>query len=445
MRLWDADRDGAAARLAQVQALLDELWRSAPADQPVLVRDARWLLPLAQSPVTDELTPYFPVAEHIAASLPLATRLGMHQASVQMAGGHLRSQLRHYEMQGRATDDNGMVLESRGSNALDFALTLQNLVPLLAEYEAAIEARDEPRRIGMASAICQGFSPDPDLFVERIELFGAYSVIEYLFAEAAAPGQVALTSTGERHLQLVREYAALVARLAPALLVDSARFRPMPGTYSPYGVMYGFAYNLIEHMALKATQPEAITRYSLEDVFVDGDASADKLAWVAGWRQLPHMDAQVLKFYEYPQAFAERMFARVELALQRRVADAAAGTPPRTGRLHIDVGGAACDAGSVRDPGVAHDIAALPATYLFSTDARRVAAGEATAIEQSKLLADRREGMYLVSYRTDAGWEAISKDLLTALLADGRDVRITLPAGAAALVRLLYPTLVAGN
>jgi hypothetical protein len=348
-----------------------------------------------------------------------------------MAGGHLRSQLRHYQMQGRAPDDIGVVLESRGSNALDFALTLQNLVPLLAEYEAAIEAGDEPRRIGMASAICQGFSADPELFVERIELFAAYSVIEYLFAEESAPGQVALTPTGERHLRLVREYATLVARLAPALLADCARFRPLPGTYSPYGVMYGFAYNLIEHMALKATQPDAITRFSLEDVFVDGDgdAGADRLAWVTGWRRLPHMGAEVLKFYEYPQAFAEGMFRRVEQSLQRRVADAAG---PRTGRIQLD------DAGA---PGVA----VLSPAYRLSSDAQRVHAGEATAIEQAKLLADRREGMYLASYRTPGGWEAISKDVLTAELGQGRDVRIELPSEAADLVRLLYPGLVAGT
>lgn len=430
MRLWDADLEGAAARLDQLQSLLDALWSSSPADQPVLVRDACWLLPLAQSPVTDELTPYFPVAEHIAASLPLATRLPIHQASVQMAGGHLRSQLRHYDMQGHALDEADVVLDSRGSNALDFALTLQNLVPLLAAYEAAIGDGDEPRRIALASAICQGFSPDPELFVDRVELFGAYSMVEYLFAQADEQAGALLTPTGARHLRLLDEYAARVARLAPALLADCGRFRPVAGAYSPYGVMYGFAYNLIEHMALKATQPGAITRYGLEDVFVDGDASADKLAWVTGWRQLPHMSAEVLKFYEYPQGFAEKMFARVEQALQRRVAEAA-GAAPRPGRIHLHEGAAAAG------------ITELPVAYRLSSDPQRVAAGEATAIEQSKLLADRREGMYLVSYPTADGWEAVSKDLLTTELGAGRDLHIALPREAAAVVKLLYPALLA--
>src|ERR1700722_3173978 len=58
MRLWDADSSDAGARLAQVQGVLDQLWKSSPIDQPVLVRDARWLISLALSPTTDELAAY---------------------------------------------------------------------------------------------------------------------------------------------------------------------------------------------------------------------------------------------------------------------------------------------------------------------------------------------------------------------------------------------------
>ena len=50
MRLWDTGPDRVEDRLAQVQDLLDQLWRITPVDQPVLVRDARWLIPLAQTP-----------------------------------------------------------------------------------------------------------------------------------------------------------------------------------------------------------------------------------------------------------------------------------------------------------------------------------------------------------------------------------------------------------
>ena len=59
MRLWDAGSSSAGDRLSQVQGVLDQLWRITPADQPVLVRDARWLIQMAQSPATDELAGLF--------------------------------------------------------------------------------------------------------------------------------------------------------------------------------------------------------------------------------------------------------------------------------------------------------------------------------------------------------------------------------------------------
>ena len=69
MRLWDAGASSAGDRLSQVQGVLDQLWTTTPADQPVLVRDARWLIQLAQSPATDDLGAYFDVAEQIAETL----------------------------------------------------------------------------------------------------------------------------------------------------------------------------------------------------------------------------------------------------------------------------------------------------------------------------------------------------------------------------------------
>src|SRR5690606_20517782 len=69
MRLWDDGASGAGERLAKLQAVLDELWRTTPHDQPVLLRDARWLIPLAQSPTTEELAAYFEVAKRVAESL----------------------------------------------------------------------------------------------------------------------------------------------------------------------------------------------------------------------------------------------------------------------------------------------------------------------------------------------------------------------------------------
>ena len=130
MRVWDDEFT--EPRLAAVQRVLDRLWKTAPAEQPVLVRDARWLIPVAQSPTTDELAGYFEVAEHIAEMQAEEDQREVHKAGIRMAGGHLRSQLRHLSTQNRvALDDNNLVLTTRKSNALDIALLIQGLAPLL--------------------------------------------------------------------------------------------------------------------------------------------------------------------------------------------------------------------------------------------------------------------------------------------------------------------------
>ncbi len=133
---------------------------------------------------------------------------------------------------------------------------------------------------------------------------------------------VAYTPIGRRHVQLLQEYAGLISRLAQPLHEDCRHFRPVDGAYSPYGVIFGFSSNLTEHMALKALHPDAMTQFSLEDVFAEG--SADKLAWVSGWRKLPHIEPGVQRLFDYPQQFAEDMFDRIEQALRRRVAEGAA-------------------------------------------------------------------------------------------------------------------------
>src|SRR5499427_572224 len=82
MRLWDDGAASAGGRLPQVQAVLDELWRINPADQPVLVRDARWLIQTAQSLATDDLGAYFEVAKRIAETLTEDDRIEIHKAGV---------------------------------------------------------------------------------------------------------------------------------------------------------------------------------------------------------------------------------------------------------------------------------------------------------------------------------------------------------------------------
>jgi len=438
MRVWDAGSDSAGDRLSQVQRVLDQLWRSTPADQPVLVRDARWLIPLAQSPTTDELAAYFEVAKQIVELLSEDDRLEIHNAAVRMAGGHLRSQLRHVCTQkGVSLDDNSLVLSTRNSNALDLATLIQGLVPLLQAYEHAVEGGDGQQRRELAAAICQGISPDPELFLNRVDLLGPYSMIEHLFTTMDRDGHVVYTPMGQRHVQLLQEYEARIARSSKPLHDDCPQFRPVDGAYSPYGVLYGFSSNLLEHMALKALQPDAVTHFSLEDVFADGEASADKLAWVNGWRKLPHIQEEMAKLFDYPQQFAEDMFERIERALSRRVADGDANAAARNGRLFILPGD---------DPQAdtkASTIPELPAQYFRSSDVEIVAAHKAVFYDQTDLLRGRVEGEFVVSYKTSGGWVAITKDILTEVLGAGRDAKIVgLPRVAAGVLKLMCPGLV---
>ena len=403
LRLWDA-----GYRLSQIQGVLDQLWKNTPPDQPVLLRDARWLIPVAQSPTTDELSGYFEVAQKIAETLPEEDRLEIHSAGVRMAGGHLRSQLRHVSVQkSLSLDENSLVLSTRRSNALDIAMLIQSLVSLLEAYEHG----GGEKRLELADAICQGISPDPELFLNRLDLLGPYSMIEHLFITTDPDGNAVYTPMGQRHLQLLQEYEARIRRLSKPLYDDCQNFRPVDGAYSPYGVLYGFSSNLIEHMAFKTLQPDAVTHFSLEDVFSGGEA--DKLAWVSGWRKLPHIKPEVAKLFEYPQQFAEDIFARIEHALRRRV------SVVQTGRLFVDSGDDL--------------IPDLPSQYILSSD----------SYDQTQLLHSRLEGEFLLSYKTSGGWVAITKDILTEVLGAGRDVKIVgLPDEAAGVLKLMCPNLV---
>jgi len=416
MRVWDDGSSSASHRLSQVQSVLDQLWKTAPPDQPVLVRDARWLIQLAQSPATDDLGAYFDVAQKVAESLSNQDRIAIHKAGVRMTAGHLRSQTRHLSMKKAVSlDEQSLVLSTRNSNALDFALLIQELVPLLEAYEHAWHGEDGQKRLELAGAICQGISADPELLVNRVELLGAYSMIEQLFITTDRDGHAVYTPMGRRHVQLLQEYHARIGRLSKPLSEDCPHFRPVAGAYSPYGVLYGFSSHLMEHMALKASQPEAITHLSLEDVFVGGDANSGKLAWVNGWRKLPHLQPEVEKLFDYPQQFAEDIFDRIEKALRKRVSDGEANAVGQTGRI-----------------------------ILLSDAPETAATHRAESYDEAQLLSDRREGRCLVSYRTPDGWVAVTKTLLTEVLAAGRDAKIVgLPPVAIGVLKLMCPNLVA--
>jgi len=436
MRLWDESSGSASDRLSHIQAVLDQLWKTTPADQPVFVRDARWLIPLAQSPATDDLGAYFEVAGKIDDGLPEEDRIEIHKAGVRMAAGHLRSQIRYHSVKKAVSiDEQSLVLSTRNTNALDFALLIQDLVPLLQAYEHAWSSGRAEKRLGLADAICQGVSPDPDLFLNRVQLLGAYSMIEHLFITTDRDGHVVYTAMGTRHVQLLQKYEALIGRVAKPLCEDCSHFRPVAGAYSPYGVLYGFSTDLIEHMALKTLLPDAVRDFRLEDVFVSGEA--DTLAWVSGWRKLPHLKPEVVKQFDYPQQFAEDIFNRVEQALRRRVAGGETNAGVQTGRLFI-----------LPDDNLEADsntsvIPELPVRYIRSSDTQMVAAHEADDCDETQILSDRQEGRCVVTYKTPGGWVAITKAILTEVLGAGLDVKIIgLPLEATGVLKLMCPNLV---
>jgi hypothetical protein len=293
---------------------------------------------------------------------------------------------------------------------------------------------DGRKRLDLADAICQGISPDPELFLNRVELLGAYSMIEHLFV-STNDGHAAYTPMGQRHVQLFQEYAARIGGVAKALSDDCARFRPLDGAYSPYGVLYGFSSNLIEHMAFKTLQPDAVMRFGLEDVFVSGDA--EKLAWVSGWRKLPHLTRDVETQFDYPQQFAGEMFARIEQALRRRVSDRDTNAVDQTGRLFV------LPADDLQRDSKGSHVPDLPVRYVKSSDRQLVAANQADYADEPQIASDRREGRCVVSYKTAGGSVAITKAVLTEVLGSGRDVKLVgLPPEAREVLRLTCPNLV---
>jgi hypothetical protein len=195
-------------------------------------------------------------------------------------------------------------------------------------------------------------------------------------------------------------------------------------------VLYGFSSDLLKHMALKTVQSDSETRFALEDVFVAGDD--EKLAWVNGWRRLPHISRDVEKQFEYPQQFAEDVFNRLEAALRTRVA----GADVPVGRVHV----AAADDGG----GESAAPSDLPIRYIESSDRDVIAAHKAEPCDEAQLLADRGEGKFLVSYQTSGGWVAIRKSVLSEVLGAGRDVTLTgLPSESVDVLTLMCPGLVA--
>ncbi len=449
LRVWDEGNARAADHLDQLQALLDRLNASDAegGKRAVLVRDVRWLIQTAQGALTKHLEPYFRIAEHISASFTDSARLGIHAAGAKLAGGHLRSQVRYRASEtGRSIDDRENLAIARNSNSMDTALLLRDLVALLKEYEktaaAPDEALDREARLAPADAILQGISSDIELFLTRLDVLAPATMIEDLFIERAENGQARFTSLGRKHLNYLGEYRDLIARLASRLKEDAEVLAPQPEVYSPYGISYGFAADLLSNLALdKLISPSSSwADLTFEDTFASRNSLEAKLARAKALAALPKRPGEQDHFYHSAQ-FAEEIVARLIAGLEARAIRGLHGnaSSDRDARIYV----------TAQAEPIARSSSAVPAgtvsanEYCFMSNPNRTSSEGKTPLPVAQILLDRNEGRYLASAECDGEWFAVSKFILTLFICQGADALLSgVPPKITELLLLTCPGLV---
>jgi hypothetical protein len=435
LRIWDDREDRAGERLSALQDVLFALNASQP--PAVFVRDARWLIPIAQGPRTRNLAAYFRIADQITRSMPGDQRLGVHRANARLAGGHLRSQLRYLTWQtGRPAGDPANLVVTRNSNALDGALLLRDLVALLNAY-AADRSAPQADRLDLADAILQGLSADPQLFLIRLDLLAPYTMIEHLFVTDGASSGAAYTLWGWEHLTTLAQYRDLLGTLAPELVEDAKRLDPAGQPYSPLGIAYGFCADLLSNIAWDHLVSNPLHDLSLEDMFASANHLDEKRARAEAWAQLPRRDGERAHF-EHSDDAARENFARLTAALAAR---AKAGlvlnaSDITTARIVVSPSGPDSVMDESSDLTPAQD-------HCFTSDLRAALAGAATHCPAAQIREDRNEGRYLASREVDGHWRAVSKVILTLLTAEGRHAVIRdMPAAMIDVMQLTCPDIV---
>jgi hypothetical protein len=414
LRIWDDGNDAAAERLRQVQPLLDVLNTAAAGPR---VRDARWLIQTAQGPLTKHLRPYFTTADRISGSFAAGDRIEIHKAGAVLAGGHMRSQLRHRSWQtGWAVDDPKLLAMTHLSNSMDMALLVRDLIPLLEAYRAASAQHDDERRLELADAILQGLSVDPELLLARLDLLAPMTMIEDL----------AVDQDGQ-----TQRYRALIAQTSESLKNDARLFDPSQAQYSPLGIVYGFCADLFSNMALSTLRSPASTDLSLEDMFSSRGRLEQKRSQAQEWQRLPKGEGERDPF-DHSTEWAAQMFARLLKAFD-------ASSVPEA-RLYVVPRGVSIQ--SIPDGVLPAGIASAQEHCLTSEAARARDTG-ATALSRSRLAADRAEGRFLASADNGGEFFGVSKALLTIYTGQGKDAVITdVPPAVIERLRVTCPTLV---
>jgi hypothetical protein len=439
LRIWDDGKDTAAQRLQEVQHLLDLLNSAGAAPR---VRDVRWLIQTAQGPLTRHLKPYFMVAGRISKSFTDNDRIEIHKAGAALAGGHLRSQLRHRSRDTSQTFDHPHVLAlMRLSSAMDIALLVRDLVPLLKAYSAACATSDTETRQGLADAIIQGLSADPELLLTRLDLLVPSTMIEDLFVDRGEGAEMRFTPMGEAHLGFLAQYAELIARTAESLKEDAQLIDPARAAYSPLGIVYGFSADLLSNMVLNALgspSSSSGTHLSLEDMFTSRGHLEQKRVQAQEWHRLPKLEGEPDAFEHSPE-WAGQMLARMLSALDARAGrpnEPDASSRPQA-RLYVVPRGVAIE--SLPEGALPDGI--VPAQeHCLTSDVARARDTGATALPKSRLSTDRAEGRFLASSDSDGAWFAVSKVPLTFYTSQGKNALMTdVPSAVIDVLRLMCP------
>lgn len=429
LRVWDDGNAQAGDRLQQLQTLLDRLNVSdTRRSRAVFVRDIRWLVQSAQGALTKHLEPYFRIAERISLSFTDSVRLGIHAAGAELAGGHLRSQIRYRASEtNRSIDDPENLAVARNSNSMDTALLVRDLVALLKRYDRVCAKEGETpngeMRLELADAILQGISSDIELFLTRLDVLAPATMIEHLFVERGEGGRVQCSSLGRAHIDYLGQYRELIGRLAPRLKEDALVLAPPPGTYSPYGISYGFVADLLSNLALdKVLSPSSSwADLSLEDVFASRERLESKLALAKALAALPKRPGEEDHFYHAAE-FAMQIFARLVSALDERsvrLSDLNASSRPHA-RIYVST---ESEQSARSHAGLSAGIVSAN-EYCFTSNEERTSSGGWPALPISQILIDRNEGRYLASAECDRGWFAVSKLILTLFICQGTNALI---------------------
>jgi hypothetical protein len=455
-----AEREGgsnnarAAERLQHVQRLLDLLNAGGRSPQEIrLVRDARWLIQTAQGPLTRHVRPYFIKAGYV--STLNEARLEIHRAGAVLAGGHLRSQLRHLSRRtGWAFDDPQLLALTRSSNSMDMALLVRDLVPLLDAYSAACVRQDGDARLALADAILQGFSADPELLLTRLDLLAPSTMIEDLFVDrrdagsafalrshiATADKTPGYTEMGEVHRECLARYGELVGRVGQQLKEDAVALAPPRAGYTPFGLIYGFCADLLSNMVLNTLRSSSAPDLSLEDMFTSTGRLEEKRSQADEWERLAKAQGERAPF-EHSSGWAAQMFARTTAALEARAARPAEANASRFRKACLYVVPRATTVESVSEAGLPDGIVSAQEHCLTSDVARARLTG-ATALPADRLIADRAEGRLLACVHSEGGWFGVSKIALTLYTSQGTDALITgVPPEVIDVLRVVCPEI----